>query len=95
MKWIELIRIRSSAVILQDAMPSLLREIREIQAEASDVEVLLMQHALYDGDLAVFMVWKDGGKPQRTRRGSLLAEWLQELGTIDYAVWIPAEEMGN
>jgi hypothetical protein len=95
MKWIELIRIRSSAATLQEAMPSLLREIREIQESASDVEVLLMQHALYDGDLAVFLVWKDGGKPQRTRRGFLLAKRLQELGTIEHAVWMPAEEMGN
>jgi hypothetical protein len=92
MKWIELIRVRSSVVALQEAMPSLQKQIKEIEEETSGAETFFMQHALYDGDLAVVVVWKGGGKPGKSREGLLLAERLQELGSIDHAVWIPVKK---
>jgi hypothetical protein len=81
-----------TAAALHEAMPSLLQQVQEIEESASGAETSFMRHALYDGDLAVVVVWKDGSKPQKTREGLMLAERLQELGLIDHAVWLPAEK---
>ncbi len=91
MKWIELIRVRSSVGVLQEAMPLLQKQIQEIEKTAK-AETFFMQHALYDGDLAVVVMWLNEIRPQKTREGLMIAEWLQELGTVDHAVWIPAVE---
>ena len=92
MKWIELIRVRSSVAALQEAMPSIQKQIKEIEKANNGAETFFMQHALYDGDLAVVVVWMNGVKPGQTREGLMIAERLQELGSIDHAVWIPAEK---
>jgi hypothetical protein len=94
MKWIELIRVRSSLAALQEAMPSLQKYIKGIEEATNGAETFFMQHALYDGDLAVVVVWMNGVKPEQTREGLMIAERLQELGSIDHAVWIPAEKGG-
>ena len=90
LKWIELIRVQSSADRLQEAMPSLQQQVEEIEASASDAEALFMQHALYEGDLAVVVVWHNNTAPQKTRVGLMVAERLRDLGSVDHAVWIPA-----
>ena len=92
MNWIELIRVRSSASALTEAMPSLSNLIDEIEKSVTEAETFFMQHALYDGDLAVVIVWHSDVKPQKTREGLMIAERLEELGSIDHAVWIPAEK---
>ncbi len=91
-KWIELIRVRASAPVLEEAMPGLKALVDEVQAAAPGGETFFMQHALYDGDLAVVVVWKDGPAPQKSVMGQVLAARLQELGPVDHAVWIPAME---
>jgi len=90
MKWIELIRVRSTAEALEAAMPSLSHLINEIEEAADEAETLFMQHAMYDGDLAVVVVWRNAMKPHKTREGLLLTQRLQMLGSVDHAVWIPA-----
>jgi hypothetical protein len=91
MKWIELIRVRSSVAALQEAMPSLQKHINEIEEATNGAETFFMQHAIYNGDLAVVVVWMNGMKPDQTREGLMIAERLQELGSIDHAVWVPAD----
>lgn len=90
-KWIELIRTRSSGTVLQAAMPSLEQHVREIVTTARSAETFFLKHALYDGDLAVVVVWRNKIAPRKTREGLLVAEQLQRLGSIEHAVWIPAE----
>ena len=92
MKWIEVIRVRSSAAALMEAIPSLKKEISEINSSASAKEVFMAQHAIYDGDLSVVLVWNNEVNPLKTREGLLLAERLQNLGPVDHAVWIPVKE---
>jgi hypothetical protein len=92
MKWIELIRVRSSETKLREAMPALQEQVREIDASVPDAETFFLQHALYDGDLAVVVVWRTSDSPQKTREGLLVAGQLQKLGSVDHAVWLPAEE---
>ena len=89
MKWIELIRVRSSVKTLQEAMPSLEEQVQEIENALPDAETFFMQHAIYDGDLSVVIVWRNDAKPGQTVEGLLVAESLQNLGSIDHAVWIP------
>ena len=89
MKWIELVRVRSSEAALRSAMPSLRKQVREIEAAARDAEPLFLQHAFYDGDLAVALIWRNAVAPEKTREGLLVAEQLQTLGPVDHAVWVP------
>ena len=90
MKWLEMIHVRSSATNLEAVMASLVTEIKELGESTDAVEMLLLQHALYDGDLAAVIVWKGDRRPAKTREGLLLAERLQRLGTTDHAVWTAA-----
>ena len=89
--WVEAIRVRSSATALEKAATALNNEVKIINELVSVEKAFIMQHAKYDGDLIVFMLWNNEVKPDKTREGLMIAERLQELGTIDHAVWIPAE----
>ncbi|MEM7154099.1 MAG: hypothetical protein AAF799_14715 [Myxococcota bacterium] len=95
MKWIELIRVRSSEATLRAALPTLAEQIRELESSRPDVETLFLQHALYDGDLAVVAIWQTDSPAAKTREGLLVAESLAGLGTVDHAVWIPTSELSN
>lgn len=89
MKWIELIRVRSSEATLRAALPALAEQIQGLATSRPDVETLFMQHALYEGDLAVVVIWETDAPATKTREGLLVAESLQRLGSVDHAVWIP------
>ena len=91
MKWIELIRSRSSEAALRAVMPALEAQIREIEASNPSAETFFLKHALYDGDLAVVVVWRNEAEPRKTRERLMVTEQLQRLGSVDHAVWIPAE----
>ena len=86
-KWIEMIRVRSMRETLEEAMQSLEEQLLQISRTAGMVEAVLLKHALYDGDLAAILVWNPTREPGKTREGLLLAEQMQRLGTVDYAVW--------
>ncbi|MEM9493529.1 MAG: hypothetical protein AAGC55_30550 [Myxococcota bacterium] len=89
MKWIELIRVRSCEATLRAAMPALEEQVQGIAGATPNAETFFLQHALYDGDLAVVVVWRTDAKPAKSREGIMVANSLQRLGTIDHAVWLP------
>lgn len=89
LKWIELIRVRSSFEILQEVLPKLQNLINDIQNGSNEAEIFFMQHGLYDGDCAAVIVWCNNLAPQKSREGLIIAEKMLELGSIDHAVWIP------
>ncbi len=89
MKWIELIRVRSSEATLRAALPTLTEQVEGLALARPNVETLFLQHALYDGDLAVVVIWQTDAPASKTREGLLVAESLQRLGSVDHAVWIP------
>lgn len=88
-KWIEFIRVRSTAASLAAAMPTLRREVDAFSDATDGAEAFFLQHALYDGDLALAVVWRNEIEPRKTRDGLLLAGRLRELGPVEHAVWIP------
>ena len=94
-KWVELIRVRSNAEALAVAMPDLQNQLSELRAPREGGDAMLLQHALYDGDLAVVLVWQDHAAPRRTRSGLLVAQQLERLGSVDHAVWVPASSEGG
>lgn len=87
-KWIEFVRVRSSPHALQDAFEELESS---VDALGDACETYLLQHALYDGDLAVVVVWHDERPPARSREGLLLAAQLERLGSVEHAVWRPRQ----
>ena len=86
-KWIEMVRVRSMQETLVAEMPSLEEHLAEISQRDGMIEAFLLKHALYDGDLAAVLVWDQTRTPGKTREGLLLAQRLQRMGTVDYAVW--------
>ena len=93
-KWIELIRVRSSEATLAEAMPTLETSVRDVESGLTQGETFFLKHALYDGDLAVVLVWTNGAPAEKSREGLLLAEQLGQLGSVDHAVWIPTHKEG-
>lgn len=91
MKWIELIRVRSSPATLLKAMPVLRAQVAEIEDGVEGAETLFLKHALYDGDVAVVVVWRNDTEPRKSRAGLLLAEQLVRLGSVEHAVWLSAD----
>jgi hypothetical protein len=51
------------------------------------------RHALYDGDLAIALIWRDQPQSERSRLGLFLVAELEKLGSVDHAVWIPNENL--
>lgn len=92
MKWIEMIRVRSSEAVLRQAMPRLRALVHELTAAHQASETLFLQHALYDGDLSVVLIWQTSAPAQKTPAGLRVADHLRELGSIDHAVWLPTAE---
>ena len=90
MKWVELIRVRSTEAVFRNALPALISQVEEIEKANGDTDTLFLQHALYEGDFAVVLVWCNGAPPQKTREGLMVADRLQDLGPVDHAVWLPA-----
>lgn len=91
MKWIEQIRVRSTPETLKKAESQFVKQFEMISKKAERAEIFVMQHALYEGDLAVVLVWQNSSPPQKTREGLMLAEQLKQLGAIDHVVWKSAD----
>ncbi len=91
-EWIEQIRVRSTAPALEAALPTLHQHVAEIDASLAATKSFVLQHALYEGDLAVVLVWPGDTAPVKSREGLMIAGQLQQLGSVDHAVWIPAEK---
>ncbi|MEL6349257.1 MAG: hypothetical protein AAFV53_39515 [Myxococcota bacterium] len=85
MKWVELIRVRSSPGQLDVVLPAL-----RAQLDALPCESQLLRHGQYDGDVAALLVWQNG-TPHPSREGLLLAQHMQPHGSIDHAVWVPID----
>ena len=88
-EWIEQIRVRSTAPALEAALPSLHDQVAEVDAALATTKAFVLQHALYEGDVAVVLVWQGDVTPAKTRAGLMIAERLQQLGSVDHAVWTP------
>jgi hypothetical protein len=89
MSWVEMIRVRSSEPALKQALPQLEAYAAALESELKGAEFFFLQHALYNGDLAVVVIWKEETEVEKSQAGLLLAEQLQQLGTIEHAVWLP------
>ena len=90
-KWIEQIRLRSSASALLAVAPDLQDRLQNLSRPHANAEAFVLQHAVYDGDLAVVVVWQADGPPQKSREGHLVADQLRRLGTVDHSVWCPID----
>ena len=87
MKWMEMVRLRSSDGGHSAALDAVTSQLEEIRSVLPATEVFLLQHALYEGDIAAVLVWNNEGLPAQTREGLLIAETLRRFGVVDHAVW--------
>jgi len=90
MRWVEMIRVRSSAAgiaYLNSELPGVMTTLRQ---KAGIEDAFLLIHALYSGDLAVILIWNGAGKPGKSPDGIFLANDFAEYGTVEHAVWLIA-----
>ena len=87
MKWIEMIRVRSSSGSLEKGMSAIVARAREIRKVSGIADAMVLKHALFEGDLAVVLLWDNDRQPVRTREGLVLADSLQRYGMVDHGVW--------
>jgi hypothetical protein len=90
MRWIEMIRVRSSSDVLAKALPPIVAETNAIRNLPGLSDVVVLRHALFEGDLAVVLLWDNERSPVQTREGLLLADHLKRYGLTDHAVWMAA-----
>jgi len=90
MKWVEMIRLRSSPESLARGMSGIVEQTREISGLPGVEDAMVIKHALYEGDLAVVLTWDNDRRPVRTREGLMVAEQLQRYGMVDHGVWTAA-----
>jgi len=94
MKWVEMIRGRSSSGALAAALHPISAQAREITRVPDVVDAMVLTHALFDGDLAVVLLWDNERHPVKTREGLMIAENLEQYGLVDHAVWVVAPGFG-
>ena len=89
MKWIEMVRVRSSAFkaeeILRLIRPHMESSVKEIGKGLE--RVLVLVHSEYPGDLAVIMAWDNNYPPARSREALLLVDVFSKHGPVSHAVW--------
>lgn len=96
MKWVEMIRVRSTSDGITSLYSGLSQEISKLREKSEIEDVVLLVHALYVGDLALILLWKGSGKPKKSSAGISLAKSFEEYGTVEHAVWmIVAEGLNN
>ncbi len=87
MKWIEKIRLLTSNGGRKIAIEVAVQRLIDIEGHSKNVEIYLLQNALYEGDLSVLLVWENERDPVKSREGLLLAENLQAYGPVNHTVW--------
>ena len=90
MKWLEIVRMRSSEAGITAAWSSLEDAVRKVKKEEGLDEAFILQHAMYNGDLAIVLIWDNERCPVKTQEGILLAEQSKRHGSVEHAIWIPA-----
>lgn len=87
-QWIELVRVRSSEPALRSILPHVEAQVARVAEATANVEAFVLQHALYDGDLAVVFVWRSSSAPSKSREALLVAQDLHRVGAVDHALWV-------
>jgi hypothetical protein len=91
MRWLEVIRLRSTAKS-KDALGELLGRITALDPATGLVQIRSYLHPDVDGDASIHFFWESA---LCDRRGSAIAhhvaDALKELGLVDVSVWIERE----
>ena len=93
MKWIEMIRVTSSAAGAEEMKLYLEPQLHALQMTCKRLESsFLLQNAQYEGDLAIIMAWNDDSLPDKSRNGLLLAALVAKHGPVCHEIWTLATE---
>ena len=92
MKWIEVIRLRST-VQSEDTLGELLQRITALDRVAGLIDIRSYRHSEVGGDASVHLHWEC---PRCDSRGSAIAlhvaDALKEIGLVDVSVWVERGE---
>lgn len=93
MKWMEMMRVRSTAAGVEEMMGYLSPRLASLQENGKGLNgVYVLVHGQYEGDLAVIMVWDNDCPPAKSREGILLAEYFTKHGPVGHGIWTLATE---
>jgi hypothetical protein len=87
MRWIELIKIRTSGSAVSDLLAQLPQQLREFERQPTIEEAGLLHHASVEGDLAAYLIINRPGPSRDTREGLSIAEFARDFGFVDYQRW--------
>jgi hypothetical protein len=87
MEWVEIIRLVSAPQDVNVLQESIRAQVNGLKKTQGLKRALVMLHAMYGTDFAVVLVWENDRQPVKTREGLLLADCLQQYGSVDHAVW--------
>jgi len=90
MKWLEIIKLRST-VIDSRVLEELFSTVQKLSQDGL-VEISIYHHAGLETDLSLHLHWESGRLEQNgSAPGLRLARALKEFGLIDHSVWIKKE----
>lgn len=95
MKWMEMVRVRSSAAGVKEIKEHLAGQRDTFRADKGLEAAVVLDHAQIEGDLGVVMVWNNDLRPEKTREGLLLARYFAQFGPVDHAVWTKFLDLGR
>lgn len=93
MKWMEMMRVRSTAAGVDEMMGYLSPRLASLQENSKGLNgVYVLVHGQYEGDLAVIMVWDNDCPPAKSREGIRLSDFLIRYGPVGHGIWTLATE---
>ena len=93
MKWMEMIRVRSSASGVEEIMRYIAPRLPLLRGNGKGLDgAYVLVHGQYEGDLAFILVWDNDCPPAKSREGILLAEYFTKHGPVGHGIWTLATE---
>jgi hypothetical protein len=92
-EWVEIVRVLTAPKDVKALQKDIGVQLDRLQNTPGLGRALAMLHATYGTDFAIVLVWKDEREPMKTREGLLLADCLQQFGSVDHAVWTVLGDM--
>ena len=93
MRWVEIITLRSPAIIDTQFLDELLKGVSESNFPSSTakqlVEIRTYHHSMVETDLSIHIYWEsEPGTQNKSPLGLRLSSALRNLGLLNHSVWV-------
>ena len=89
MRWMEMIRLRTTHAQLENVAGLLLDTMRSAVGEAGLVRIHMYNSASYQTDLALSLTWDTNSfQHEGSRAGLSISEALKTFGLVEHSIWV-------